>query len=773
MSTNKRIAKRLLSAVLTVLMLMSMVTIGMASASAATLELAETGANLTGGEVLYLKPSSNWQSDGARFALYLFNNSTSTNTWVSMTKVDDPSVTVYTATVPTGDWAGLIFCRMNPSAALNDWTNKWNQTGDLTWNGTNNCFTVPAGTWDDATTTWGTYTPPVVIPEYNVTFNDGHFKVTGDAKVTEGEDYTFTVEATTGFEVTKVTCNDAELTAVDGTYTVADVKADLNIEITVSEIVVVKTYSVMFIDHDGTVISSETVEENAEAKIPADPTRPGYFFTGWTPAPEVTRDDETGKWITVTDNAVFTAHYKEDSNDTPIITPPTQEEEEETSKWTVMFVDFDNTLLKIAKVEDGKAAEAPEAPARAGYTFKGWSQSFDNVTADLLVVAQYKKNASTVVTPTHGTLKLDVSGGTGFTMTIDGVSRPQGTTYFTNKMAIGTTITVTATTTNDTQFIGWTNASNGGVVSTSETYTLVTSGNDALKALYATAVEGVGLVVFNNDKALGGKGQILDMQYYASTDAINFPMDPSMIGYDFTGWSMTEAEIQAAIANGENVTVTPNWKRQEKYVDVTVEGGAISYAAGTNAAGQVLANFKVTVTADAAEEGMKFAYWAVVNEETIKTVSYATEYSFYPADAISLKAIFVEESAVIDYQALVGVNYITTNGYKDTENEARVSFNISWEVPEEGMNVTFVKGGLLAVNADNYNESTFYIGTTDSNVYDKSPAGASASDTYGWTKKQIYNGDTWIIQPYVQYVEDGETITVFGERVEYTRVDEI
>lgn len=772
MSTNKRIAKRILSAVLTVLMLMSMVTIGMASASAATLELAETGATITGGTTFYLKPNSNWAQGGAWFAMYGCNGS-STPAWFKMEPVPGDTG-VYQATFPAGQsHANVIFTRMNSTATALDWSSKWDQSVDLVWDGTNNCWGPNAGEWNNAAGTWSTYTPPVVIPEYSVTFNDGHFKVTGDAKVTEGEDYTFTVEATTGYEVTKVTCNDAELTAVDGTYTVADVKDNLNIEITVSEIVVVKTYSVMFIDHDGTVISSETVEEGAEAKIPADPTRAGYFFTGWSPAPEVTRDDETGKWITVNGNAVFTAQYKEDSNDTPIIRPPVEEEEEETSKWTVMFVDFDNTLLKIAKVEDGKAAEAPEAPARAGYTFTGWSQSFDNVTADLLVVAQYEKNASTVVTPTHGPLKIDITGGTSFTLN----GRPQGTTYYNTKMPVGTSVTLVASTTNGNKFIGWINPANGGIVSTTETFTFTTSGNDQYKAAYESTVEGVGMVIFKNDKAYSGSGQILDMQYYASTDAISFPDAPAMTGYDFSGWNMTETDIQAAIANGENVTVVPKWTRQLTYVEIAVEGGSVTVGS-SNTEGNYLANQKTVVTANAPEEGMKFAYWAVVNTdgetETLKVVTYGTEYTFYPSTAMNLRAVFVEESAVIDYEVIVNIDRVYTNGTA-AEDGGKVYFAYSWDVPETALGVEYETSGIVAVNADKYDETTFMVGTSDpTNVYVRYPGAAvqTASNSATWYKSNVADGQTWLAKAFVQYRVNGEIVTVYSDVIEYTRVDE-
>ena len=156
MNTSKHIAKRLIATVLTVMMLMSMLTLGISSASAAKVELAETGVNVTGGETFYLNAES-WGYSDARYAMYLCNGS-SAATWVNMTLV--PGTTyMFQATAPTGQThKNIIFVRMNGANNTNDWSNKWNQTADLTWNGTSNCF-KPSG-FDGATTTWSTYTPP-------------------------------------------------------------------------------------------------------------------------------------------------------------------------------------------------------------------------------------------------------------------------------------------------------------------------------------------------------------------------------------------------------------------------------------------------------------------------------------------------------------------------------------------------------------------------------------------------------------------------------------
>lgn len=60
--------------------------------------------------------------------------------------------------------------------------------------------------------------------------------------------------------------------------------------------------------------------------------------------------------------------------------------------FTVTFVDYDGTVLKAETVESGKSATAPTDPTRDGYAFTGWDKSFDNVTADLTVTAQYERN---------------------------------------------------------------------------------------------------------------------------------------------------------------------------------------------------------------------------------------------------------------------------------------------------------------------------------------------------------------------------------------------
>ena len=100
----------------------------------------------------YLKPNANWKKDGARFAIYFFGDDC--KTWVSMKDKDGDGI--YAANKPTDgkNYKSMIFCRMNPSAPANDWSNKWNQTGDLTCpTDSKNCYTINTGSWDAGT--WG------------------------------------------------------------------------------------------------------------------------------------------------------------------------------------------------------------------------------------------------------------------------------------------------------------------------------------------------------------------------------------------------------------------------------------------------------------------------------------------------------------------------------------------------------------------------------------------------------------------------------------------
>ncbi len=441
-------------------------------------------------------------------------------------------------------------------------------------------------------------------------------------------------------------------------------------------------------------------------------------------------------------NQSLTLERKSDVTFTLDIFANTLTTSERVNEFVVTFTDYDGTVLSTQLVKRGEGATAPAAPSRDLYAFAGWNKNFAEVTEDITVRALY--------TPTHGTLKVDMAGGAGFTISVDGSTpRPQGHTYLNSRFQIGATVTVKALTTADSEFIGWINPITGVVVSTDTAYTFTASGNDFYKAMFSVKIEGVQMVTFKNDKA----NRILDSQYYAQTDEISFPVEPTQVGFDFAGWSMTEEEIRSEIAKGKDVTVVAKWTKVIVPVKVTVIGGTGS--------GTFPANNQVTVTADAAPAGQTFAYWTDA-EGNIK--SYNMQYSFFPAADTVLTAVFAEEGSEIDYQILVSLDYIDTKTIADKN-----IFGYSWYCPDT---YTFVDAGIIAVNKDNYNEDTFVVGSTDGNVYDRGPSGTDIKpiNTFTWTKSNVASGQTWRAMAYVQYRDaSGSIVTVYSDVVEATK----
>jgi len=430
-------------------------------------------------------------------------------------------------------------------------------------------------------------------------------------------------------------------------------------------------------------------------------------------------------------------------------------------EFTVLFVDYDNTILASQRVKAGQAATAPAAPERTGYTFTGWSQAFDNVTKDMIVVAEYsKKPAPPVEAPKTGILKIDISGGTSFTLN----DRPQGTSYYNTQMDINKEVTVVANATNGNEFIGWVLAANYEFVSKDPEFTFTTTGNDSYKALFKADIDGVQAVIFKNEKLGGGSGQILDMRYYSATEAINRPADTFASGYIFKGWKLegdttntevTDAMIQAQIAKGEDVTLVPIWEKEIVYVTLTVNGGT--------GGGQVLANYATRVTANPAPAGQKFAYWT---DDKGNVKSYSESYIIYPRADMELTAVFVPEDENVVEQILVSMDSAEIN-----TTLKGLKFNFSWHVPSE---YSFKTAGIVAIDKVNYVESTFYAGSTATGIYTRYPSAEynTSTNSYGWSKSNVADGATWVAKAFIQYTDaSGNPVTVYSDVFEFTKTE--
>lgn len=113
---------------------------------------------------LYLTPNSNWLSDNAEFAMYVWSTDGDYK-WIDMTDSDGDGV--YEGILPAG-YTKVVFCRMNPDRAANGWSEgkTWNQTKDLEYNGTDNNYRIASGAWSKGEGSWSVFDSTACVHSY-------------------------------------------------------------------------------------------------------------------------------------------------------------------------------------------------------------------------------------------------------------------------------------------------------------------------------------------------------------------------------------------------------------------------------------------------------------------------------------------------------------------------------------------------------------------------------------------------------------------------------
>lgn len=124
-----------------------------------------------------------------------------------------------------------------------------------------------------------------------------------------------------------------------------------------------KKYTITFVAGDE-IISTISVVTNEEVTFPTPPEISGYTFSHWD------YDIET-----VDQDLVVTAIYTK--NDI---------------YYQVKFM-ADGSILQEFSVKAGESVNAPTAPEKEGYRFKGWDKSFNVINNDLIINAIYEEIA--------------------------------------------------------------------------------------------------------------------------------------------------------------------------------------------------------------------------------------------------------------------------------------------------------------------------------------------------------------------------------------------
>lgn len=324
------------------------------------------------------------------------------------------------------------------------------------------------------------------------------------------------------------------------------------------------------------------------------------------------------------------------------------------------------------------------ASAISGYKFVGWfvneytgtPYSTDltckvKPTDDWTMIAVYEPISG-------GVFALEVSASK---FTVNGGATQRS--YLLEKMPVGTQVTVVFK--GSENFLYWVNES-GKVVSTSKTYTFSMGSATTLKAVYAEKEENQAMVVF-----ISHTQQVISSKGYTDTQEIQFPEPPIKMGATFVRWSMTEAEIRAAMATTATgiIVVEPVYEFSAGSYTVTVNYPNDETATYTATVGKI-----TTVTAKSID-GKVFKCWK--NGDTV--LGYTETLKVAPRGDLILTAEYVDAGTTVDRLPVIALTEISAS---QQGAKYAVSFTATRSVPD-GYTVT--EQGVLVSTDSRYGET--------------------------------------------------------------------
>ena len=311
------------------------------------------------------------------------------------------------------------------------------------------------------------------------------------------------------------------------------------------------------------------------------------------------------------------------------------------------------------------------ASAISGYNFVGWFVNEYTGTP-------YSTNLTCEVKPTDDWTMIAVyepiSGGkfwltvTASEFTVNGGAVQDS--YLYEQFAVGASVTVNFT--GSENFLYWVNASNK-VVSTEKSYTFIMGSETTLKAVYGKARQNQATVVF-----ISHSDQIISSKAYTTSDTIQFPVPPIKMGCTFTGWSMTEAEIRAAMANNSGI-IQVRARYTEPSIACTV---TVVYPEGTdNQVVNAVVGKAIDVTAKDIE-GKTFSYWTD-NDGNI--LGYTKTLKLAPSGDMTVKAVYDENAEVKPVISMTAIDASAGNGYWVVSFTATRAVPAGYEMVKQGI----------------------------------------------------------------------------------------
>lgn len=324
------------------------------------------------------------------------------------------------------------------------------------------------------------------------------------------------------------------------------------------------------------------------------------------------------------------------------------------------------------------------ASAISGYTFVGWFvNEYTGTPYSTALTCEVKPTDDCTMIAVYepisgGVFALEVSASK---FTVNGGATRRS--YLLEKMPIGTQVTVVFK--GSENFMYWVNES-GKVVSTSKTYTFSMGSATTLKAVYAEKEEHQAMVVF-----ISHTQQVISSKGYTDTQEIQFPEPPIKMGATFVRWSMTEAEIRAAMATTATgiIVVEPVYEFNAGSYTVTVNYPNDETATYTATVGKI-----TTVTAKSID-GKVFKCWK--NGDTV--LGYTETLRIAPRGDLTLTAEYVDAGTTVDRLPVIALTEISAS---QQGAKYAVSFTATRSVPN-GYTVT--EQGVLVSTDSRYGEA--------------------------------------------------------------------
>ena len=311
------------------------------------------------------------------------------------------------------------------------------------------------------------------------------------------------------------------------------------------------------------------------------------------------------------------------------------------------------------------------ASAISGYKFVGWFVNEYTGTP-------YSTDLTCEVKPTADCTMIAVyepiSGGkfwltvTASEFTVNGGAVQDS--YLYEQFAVGASVTVNFT--GSENFLYWVNASNK-VVSTEKSYTFIMGSETTLKAVYGKARQNQATVVF-----ISHSDQIISSKAYTTSDTIQFPVPPIKMGCTFTGWSMTEAEIRAAMANNSGIIqVRALYTEPSIACSVTV---IYPDGIGNDVVNAVVGK-AIDVTAKDIE-GKTFSYWT---DDKGTVLGYTKTLKLAPSGDMTVKVVYDENAEVKPVISMTAIDASAGNGYWVVSFTATRAVPAGYEMVKQGI----------------------------------------------------------------------------------------